>query len=263
MKRKNILQQSLRVHFLFCLLALIVFSGVFFFFSDLDKIISSYFYDFSVNSWDWQNFIFIKFFYAYGGLPQLFILNILWVFLLIGWFQGKKIVSFKKSLLIIVSIFLSEFFVSICKEIFARARPRDIILFGGDKAFTSLWSIGEGGISFPSSHAKSGFILVVLFYFFIFSRPKIAFFFLIFNLLWGAAISFARIAVGGHFFSDVFFALILVHFVVLGVVFWLKNYKVVYDNKMGKILFIFFSILLVAINWNLILRFYPYLFFQK
>lgn len=263
MKKKKIIETSIKYHFLLWLFFLVIFSCVFFFFSELDKDISYYFYDFPNARWRLQQNLGVRFFYAYGGVPQLLALNILWFFLLWRFIQKKSFITFSKTLLIIASIFLSEFFVSVAKEFFARARPRDIVLFGGDDIFTGFLRLGEAGLSFPSSHAKSGFIMVVLFYFFLASRLKIAYFFLGFSFVWGIAISFARIAQGGHFFSDIIFSLFLAHFVVIVMAYIFKQWQPTLQSRLYKVLFIVFSILLLVIHWDLIARFYPYLLFQK
>lgn len=94
----------------------------------------------------------------------------------------------------------------ILKEYWGRARPRELLEFGGDATFSPVWWISdqcERNCSFVSGEAASAFCLVAL----VFlvrkeSRPATA----VATLAFAAAVSFTRIAAGGHFLSDVLIA---------------------------------------------------------
>ena len=99
----------------------------------------------------------------------------------------------------------------VLKEHWGRARPRDVIQFGGDRAFTPALVIAdqcERNCSFSAGHPSAGFALVALGYASISRRRRWAFF--------GAATGFgllvglARVAAGGHFLSDVLFSAVIV-----------------------------------------------------
>ena len=254
MKNNNILEQITKLHF-FCLLFFVLGVSVIFVSSDLDLLIATYFYNFKTASWRLAQNFWVNAIYNYGALPQLLSLHFLWVLLFLAYFK-KTLINYNKHLILVSAVFASEILVVVCKELFSRPRPRELIVFGGDNAFAKLWQIGEQGLSFPSSHAKSGFIMIVLFYLLYFSHKKIAYFFLVLSLLLGAALGYARIAQGGHFLSDVIFSGFFAHFSVLASVYFLDKRKIYFNSFVKKLLFLVFSLLLFFGDWNLFLRFY-------
>lgn len=149
------------------------------------------------------------------------------------------------AIFIVSSILVSEVVVELLKNIFNRPRPRDIIFFNGDYSFIKLWAIGEYGLSFPSSHSKSGFIFVLLFYIFYSYRKSLALLGLCFSFLLGIVLSVTRIAQGGHFLSDVFFSFVGSHLVVLILFFLLKKLDFKFQTP-TKIKFILFYLLIVV-----------------
>lgn len=103
----------------------------------------------------------------------------------------------------------------ILKDFWGRARPREILEFGGDATFSPAWWIsGECHLncSFVSGEAASAFCLVALA--FVVSekwKSVVA----IAVIAFAAAVSFARIAAGAHFLSDVLIAWLVVLFVLI------------------------------------------------
>jgi membrane-associated phospholipid phosphatase len=94
----------------------------------------------------------------------------------------------------------------ILKEFWGRARPREILDFGGDLSFSPVWQPAgqcDGNCSFVSGEAASAFWLVCL----VLVVPKawrgvtaLA------TLALALAVGWARMAAGGHFLSDVLLA---------------------------------------------------------
>ena len=132
MKNKNIFS-NLNLHWNIIFLLFIFFNLFFFFNSKFDLIFSSFFFDFVQDKWSNSQALWVKFFYAYGGLFQLLVLYILWVFLIIRYFQKNKLQNLNKPLFIIGSIFISEILVSLIKLTLQRPRPHSIYFFGGRK----------------------------------------------------------------------------------------------------------------------------------
>jgi lipid A 4'-phosphatase len=103
----------------------------------------------------------------------------------------------------------------ILKHFWGRARPREIVEFGGDASFSSVWWISDQcgrNCSFVSGEAASAFWLVAL----VFVVPRawrrpVA----VVTLTVAAAVSLARITAGGHFVSDVIIAWLLTLIVIL------------------------------------------------
>lgn len=108
----------------------------------------------------------------------------------------------------------------ILKDNWGRARPSQIEEFGGAKQFTPPLVMAdqcEKNCSFVSGHASVGFFLAA-FALLLRTRWK-RYALYTFALGLGLSIGFARMAMGGHFFSDVVFAgiftLLVVHLLYL------------------------------------------------
>lgn len=103
----------------------------------------------------------------------------------------------------------------ILKSVFGRARPREVLEFGGDALFTPVWVMSDacvGNCSFVSGEGAAAAALMSL----VFAVPKDD------RLIVGtglaavaAVLSANRIAFGGHFLSDVLIAWIIVLLIAL------------------------------------------------
>jgi lipid A 4'-phosphatase len=94
----------------------------------------------------------------------------------------------------------------ILKEHWGRARPRALLEFGGEAAFSPAWWISDQcarNCSFVSGEAASAFCLVTLV--FLVRRERRAAI-AVFTLSFAAIVSLARIAAGAHFLSDILIA---------------------------------------------------------
>ena len=92
---------------------------------------------------------------------------------------------------------------SLLKPFWGRARPKDIMLFGGNAAYTPPWQIAhecERNCSFASGHAAVAF-WVTAYAFLLPQRWRVAGMFA--GLAFGAAVGLVRIAQGAHFLSDI------------------------------------------------------------
>ncbi|MYZ49229.1 phosphatase PAP2 family protein [Propylenella binzhouense] len=103
------------------------------------------------------------------------------------------------------------------KEHWGRARPRDIVEFGGTLEFTRVWQLAANcptNCSFASGEAASAFFVVAAAFIVPrgWRRATLAA-----ALLFAAIVSYARLAMGGHFLSDILaaWAIVLVVMVVL------------------------------------------------
>jgi lipid A 4'-phosphatase len=105
-----------------------------------------------------------------------------------------------------------------------RARPNDVLPFGGAENFTPWYKIGDSCLtncSFVSGDSSVGFLLIV---FYFITKKNI---YLYLSLVFGSFLGLIRIIAGGHFFSDIVFSQIVVTISVL-VSFIL--YKKLYDK---------------------------------
>jgi membrane-associated PAP2 superfamily phosphatase len=89
------------------------------------------------------------------------------------------------------------------KDHWGRARPTDILLFGGTHDFSPAWVISQACVkncSFISGEGSGSFWFVALaFVVPVALRPAIA----VYAVGWAMLVSLNRIAFGGHFLSDV------------------------------------------------------------
>lgn len=109
---------------------------------------------------------------------------------------------------------------AIFKEVFGRARPREVIEFGGWLDFSPVWTIHGGCVgncSFVSGEASSAMALVAIVWLVPKAWRKPA---LVGTVTTGVVLSLNRIAMGGHFLSDV----LLSWCITLGVIFALRPF---------------------------------------
>lgn len=104
------------------------------------------------------------------------------------------------------------------KEYWGRPRPREVQGLGGHSQFEKILTIDKSsdGKSFPCGHATMGFYFVCGFFLLRRHRKKLAQWFLIGGFLVGAFMGIARMAQGGHFFSDVVWAGAVCYFTAMG-----------------------------------------------
>lgn len=103
------------------------------------------------------------------------------------------------------------FAVTVLKDHWDRARPNQIIEFGGDKRFTPAWVVSDQckeNCAFVSGHASGAFAWMALAWVFPRHRRR----WLMAGISWGSVVGIARMAQGGHFLSDVVFAGFVVYF---------------------------------------------------
>lgn len=92
---------------------------------------------------------------------------------------------------------------TVLKDHWGRARPRDVIEFGGTHPYTPPWTIADAcarNCSFVSGHVAGGFAPVATWFV---MRSPVG---LVVGLAAGTLMAWMRIAVGAHFFSDAVFA---------------------------------------------------------
>ena len=95
------------------------------------------------------------------------------------------------------------------KENWGRARPREVVEFGGAHQYTPPLDISKecaGNCSFVSGHASGAFFLLGMSWVY---RQRRWFWF---SLFLGGLVGFGRVLQGGHFVSDVVFAFWAVYF---------------------------------------------------
>ena len=90
------------------------------------------------------------------------------------------------------------------KDHWGRPRPREVVQFGGVRQFQQPWQPGISGKgrSFPSGHSSAAFYLCAPYFIYRSRKPLAARAWLLGGAVFGIAMSYARIAQGGHFLTD-------------------------------------------------------------
>lgn len=93
----------------------------------------------------------------------------------------------------------------VLKDTLGKPRPSQIREFNGTYQYAQFWEPGTGSHngSFPSGHAAVAFSTMAPWFFLRGRRNRLAAGFLAAGLGWGLLVGAARMAQGGHFFSDV------------------------------------------------------------
>lgn len=182
-------------------------------FPEIDLWTSAWFFDFSTSSWmprsDLMQF-------ARSGVPPVIIGGLL--FVLVLWVAGKVLghtfwdITGQKAGYLLVSLAIGPGLIveSFLKVYYGRARPRDVVPFGGDDPFTpALWFADActRNCSFVSGHAALAF-WVTAFAFLFPAKDRAGM--IVFGIALGLVMGLARMAEGAHFFSDVVFAGLIV-----------------------------------------------------
>jgi len=190
----------------YCIIAFVILCIVFSFFPKLDIIFVQNFYH------EQLDFIYRDHPAAIASFKLVPIITVTWgaicgAYLVYALWKGKKILSSPAMYLLVAALLGPGLFVNYgLKEHSGRARPKHILEFGGDKAFTAPLIIADQcdhNCSFSSGHAAMGYYFSAISY--VISAPyrNIAF---IAGVALGSIIGFGRVLQGGHFLSDVLFS---------------------------------------------------------
>jgi lipid A 4'-phosphatase len=191
-------------------ISILIFSILIFgFYPQIDLEVSSLFYDAQSGFYLKRN---LFFYFIYKALPVLMVITLISLISMLI-YQYRKSVEFdilnKKAIFFLLTFLLigpGLITNSIFKEYSGRARPVKMVQFGGKAKFTPFYEIADEcnrNCSFISGHVSAS-IFFIAFAFFYRSR-KIFYIALGFALL----MSLTRVVGGGHFLSDVVFALII------------------------------------------------------
>jgi lipid A 4'-phosphatase len=187
---------------LYIWMSFIVLSFIFIFFPQIDITLSAPFYN-------GENF------YLKGSLYERFFYNsvkILLILFTVGSFgiyiynriKKKNLLGIDSRVIIYIVLVLSIapglIVNATLKDHWGRARPAQIVQFGGDKEFTSAFILSDqNGHSFSSGHTAAAFSFIG----FALLAKRRRRFWMGLALAYGTLVSFARLIAGGHFFSDI------------------------------------------------------------
>lgn len=201
---------------------------LFFFFPELDTSFSALFFR------DGE-------FYAREYLPMVLVYEVapivtslfgvatilVYLFMLLK--KKETLASFKRSCyaFLFLALLIGPVLIvnSVMKEFSGRARPREVVQFGGEKNFTPAFVIANQcnrNCSFVSGHSSAGFYFVSLALILKGWRRRAVFWSAIFS---GGVIGLVRIIQGGHFLSDVVFSFVFVYLSSLLLHYFMFKYK--------------------------------------
>lgn len=181
---------------------------------EIDLALSSYFYDaaageFPSNSFfDWVTLL--------GVVPAQVVAVGAGIVFLLSFFCPSWNFWRKYSLLLTLPMAIGAGLIThaILKDHWDRPRPKQLEVFGGDEHFRPFyranWSWKSDHKSFPCGHCTMGFYFFsIIFLGRRLKSKKCLMAGILASLFLGGALSMARIAQGGHFFSDTFVASIV------------------------------------------------------
>ena len=200
---------------LYVWLAFVVSSLIFVFFPQIDITITSLFYVPNVG-FPAKNTLYESILFNSIGYVVFFSIAIpfaLWIYNSIFkkelYHVNKKVVLY---LMLVLAIAPGIIVNDIFKDHWGRARPADTTIFGGTKKFTPAFILSDQeGNSFSCGHASGAFFLIALAL--LAQKRKVLWMSLAVG--YGLAISYVRIAAGGHFFSDTVVSFFIVYITTL------------------------------------------------
>ncbi len=157
------------------------------------------------------------FLYHWGPIPAFVLAGIALLGLVLGFFVQQLACCRKKTIFILLFLALGPGLVVnvLLKDQLGRARPREVIEYGGSHQYSQFWQPGTAGSnsSFPSGHAAIGFFMIAPWFVLRDEKRKVAVGFLVFGLGLGTMVGIARILQGGHFVTDVVWSAGLIYLV--------------------------------------------------
>jgi lipid A 4'-phosphatase len=197
------------------LVLLVILGALLVTFPHIDLTVSGWFYD-PLEGFHFKYHPVVQFVYDLVPWITRTVVVTLLLFLLAAWTFWRTRAYFQKQrraalyLLLVMVIGPGLLVNTVFKDHWGRARPSQIVEFGGSKQFTRAAipsSQCEKNCSFVSGHASVGFYFLAL----AFVLPRQRSLWLVFGTTLGLGIGLVRIMQGVHFFSDVVFCGIVVY----------------------------------------------------
>lgn len=200
------------------ILAFVLLSLLFRFYPSIDLWITGVFWkqDTGFYLGDWLPFTVLYWVFAKLSGPLALGLLFYWLSALflakpLGWTAGHVLKRYQQqALFLLLVLVIGTLLIEVVLKLgWGRARPRDVVEFGGLLRFTPAWVFSDqcqANCSFMSGHASFGYYFMVL------AWLKRRWLWLAPGVVLGVLLGLTRIAQGGHFASDV----MLPFFVVIG-----------------------------------------------
>lgn len=202
--------------------ALLIFTVLFFEFSNLDMIIQDQLYNFETGKWLLDSAEPISRLLLYDGIRVIYILGGLGLTITLVFFgKAPSIKVVKQGLIIVcISMYLIPLMINILKEASDIPCPRDLVHYGGDYPHVTILSgypadfQGEPNVEcYPAGHASGGFALLSLF--FVFKNPQRRRVAITAVLILSWTVGNYKMIIGDHFISHTFVTMLLSWLLVL------------------------------------------------
>jgi len=193
---RKILNVSLYIWMAFALV-----SAIFVLFPQIDLYVSSLFFD--GTKFPFKRTWFEQLFF-HSVRPMIITFSVISIAIFIyNYFMKKNILNINAKVLLYLILTLSIapglIVNATLKDNWGRARPNEVVNFGGTKEFTPAFiPTNQGGYSFSSGHAAAAFSLMG----FVVLASKRRKMWMVIVLSYASAMSLVRVAAGGHFLSD-------------------------------------------------------------
>lgn len=184
------------------------------------------------DSWDFGEHPFWQGLYEYGTIPAIVLVFVSITGFCLSWPKRsfrpwRRVFAYIFLLIALAPGVIVNF---ILKEYWGRPRPREVEGLGGHQPFERIFTIDpiSEGKSFACGHATMGFIFFGGFFLLRRYNRSAAEFFLAVGFIFGGLLGLARMAQGGHFFTDVIWAGAICYFVAMGLYYLMGLDKAIY-----------------------------------
>jgi lipid A 4'-phosphatase len=164
--------------------------------------------------------------YHYGIIPAYLLCGGALALLVAGYFRAAAVRWRRSALFLVLLMALGPGLLvnMVFKDHWGRPRPRQMLVFGGDRPFHQVWErgVGQTGRSFPSGHASAAFYLMAPYFVLRRRNRNRARLVLLGGVGYGVLMGLARMVQGGHFPSDVLWAGGIVYLVGLSLYYLLR-----------------------------------------
>ena len=176
-------------------------------------------YRVGADSWSLGEHPFWRFIYRWGLIPSVIVVFSAILAFSLSWYRPALQKWRRVFLFLILTAAVGPGVITngVLKEYWGRPRPREVEGLGGHNQFEPVFSRHHTshGKSFPCGHATVGFYFLSGFFLFRRHRKGMAEGFMVIGLTSGVLLGVARMAQGGHFFSDVIWAGVICYFTPL------------------------------------------------
>jgi lipid A 4'-phosphatase len=212
------------------LLVLVCLQLLFVVFPQIDLVVAGWFYSADQGFFLKSNPVVRLFYEVFADLHLFVLLGLVWLFVASLVWRKRAEVALRRRLLylfLVLALGPGLLVNGVFKAESGRARPQQVVTFGGTEPFTAVFAPADhcgNNCSFVSGHASMGFFFIAFAWVLRDRR------WLIFGTGLGALVGLGRMAQGAHFLSDVVFSFWIVYGVCVVLAYWLLGQRGITDR---------------------------------